>query len=125
MELRTMPMHIEENAISHADGEANTFLSTKPSVVFCAASSAVSSAVWNSKPALAGESSTNFQLKKNIAARIAAGIQKHHCQGRNLMMNGEAAKANSRPLWIMMPKMPANLPRSRRWNQAALILTME
>jgi hypothetical protein len=48
MELRTMPMHIEDKAISHAEGEANTLRSTKPRVGFCAASSFVSSAVWKS-----------------------------------------------------------------------------
>jgi hypothetical protein len=74
---------------------------------------------------LAGESSTNFRLKKNITVKIAAGIQKHHCQGRYFRMKGEKENANRRPLWIMMPKIPANEPRSLRWNQAALILTME
>src|SRR5438309_4919883 len=105
MELRTMPMHIDENAISHADGEANTFLSTKPRVAFCEASSTVSSAVWSSKPALAGESSTSFQLKKNITASIAAYTHKHHSNGRWRRLNGAAAYANGRPLWIMIPKL--------------------
>src|SRR3954471_5372711 len=109
-------MHIEENAINHAEGDANTLRSTKPRVGFCSASSFVSSPVWNSKPALAGESSTNLRLRKNITARIPAGIQKQYCQGRNFRMNGEKENAKSRPLWIMMPKIPANEPRSLMWN---------
>ena len=28
------------------------------------------------------------------------------------------------PSWIIPPKMPAKRPRSRRWNQEVLILTM-
>ena len=43
-----MPMHIDENAIIHIAGEANTLRRTKPSVACWAASSLVSSAVWNS-----------------------------------------------------------------------------
>src|SRR5436309_15309137 len=118
-------MHIDENAISQAAREANTLRRTKPSVGFCAASSCVSSAVLKSKPASAGELATNARLAKNITNKIAAGIQKQYFQSRNVNMNGEKKKANVRPLWIMMPKIPANEPRSRRWNQAALIFTIE
>ncbi len=77
-----MPMHIDENAISHAAGEANTLRSTKPSVAFCAASSLLSSAVWYSKPASAGAFSTYFLFMKNMKTRIADGIQKQYCHGR-------------------------------------------
>src|SRR4051812_7606273 len=107
-----MPMHMDENAISQAEGEAKTLRRTNRRVGFCAASSLVSSAVWKSNPAFAGESSTNLRLRKNITARIPAGIQKQYCQGKNLKMNGENENANKRPLWIMMPKIPANEPRS-------------
>ncbi len=84
-----MPMHMDAAAMSQAAREAKTLRRTKPSVGFFAASSGVSSPVSNSKPALAGESSTKRRLRKNITTSTAAGTQKHHCQGKKLSTSGE------------------------------------
>jgi hypothetical protein len=35
------------------------------------------------------------------------------------------SNAKYRPSEIRIPKMPPNVPRSRRWNQAALTFTIE
>ena len=60
-----------------------------------------------------------------MTTSTAAGMKKAYCQGKNFSVSGSRVKARVRPPWIMMPKMPANWPRSLMWNQAALILTID
>ena len=121
-----MPVQNDAPAITHATGVANTFRRTNPSVAGRAASSAVSSPVsYSPRPALAGESSTKNRFSIDNSPSIPAGTRKTDGHGRWASSCAPTANGNSRPSWIMIPKMPAKLPRSRTLNQAALTLTME
>src|SRR5260370_37533883 len=96
MELRTMPMHIDAIAMVHMAGLAKTLRKTKPSVALAAASSFVSSAVWNSKPTSPGELATYFKFTKNKMAMIAAGLQKQDCTEKKRRMEGDKKETKRR-----------------------------
>jgi len=75
--------------------------------------------------ASAGESRPSAMLMRKKIATPAPGIQNAYCHGKPSRMSGTPWNASRSPRRISTPNTPENVPRSRTWNQWALILTIE
>ncbi len=70
-----------------------------------------------------GVSCTVRQVITAMSAVMPAGMKNFHCHG-SAATNAAPSSRNTRkrPLWIMLPKMALNTPRSLTWNQPLFTL---
>ena len=64
-------------------------------------------------------------MSAKSTATPAAGTQKAHAREMRFARKGAPENARMRPKRMSTPKMPAKVPRSRRWNHWALTLTID
>ena len=125
MPWRRNPEHSEMNAITRITRFVSSLTMMRTGGSAGPSSPLDASATSNfGSPASSGVlRTTSRQITKNTAS-TSAGDRNSHAGEVSDAIFGAQSNAKYSPSEIRMPKMPPNVPRSRRWNHDALTLTI-